>query len=681
MAPKVEKANEFKFLEPFKPIEVLPKLPPAPQPIELPADKQMNFAIYGDQQRDRLERLFGAGTAFTSNYIFGYRGKAFQDASLAYHRVMENGLKNFDDSPDLDKLTRQAIGEYEKVLQSRGINPQEAPSFSLVNQLNMLDAESRRAGGLFTLDSKAMKNLVSSEQNPKVFVRMLWTGERNEDSNFRLAIDSKDAHLAFFDPKSKQGKTIAWSTTPEDLMGSRLDYKEVMRRIGWTEQQIADADPTQYKLVVFTEEAAVNLRKPTNGNIISTARTDEQNFKVFPKNNGEFWRKVVQFDYEASLEDARKLNYERKNYIDFTKTLSPEQAEIARARYQMEYSMGVNPLFSGDGITKRPDAINNRVGGREFITDNLTDGTSLFEMSQRGQIAFVDLQDHNVTAKTPVALSENPINAPAFSNRQMLFSETKMGGLTGATFSTATSLYQIFGEGKEMDAKTFVGYTALGTGVGSFSSASEQIIGNRIATSLGNSTLADRGLSSLYNNGATRSFVSRFAGTEASNITSATFKSTARTIAGRVGGAGIVGGIVNGGFAAYDQIGAYNRGEVTASQAIGTVTGETVVGVGAGLAGAAAGAAIGSIIPGAGTVVGGIIGFGVGMAAGYLADKGLRGLGVNTMIAQGVTSLIDGGAEVANTVNNAVSDAGKAIGNFADDVGGVISGGLRSIFG
>lgn len=674
MAPKVERANEFKFFDPLKPIEILPEKPPVlPQP-ELPADQQVIFALYGGQQRDRLERLFGSGTAFTSNYIFGYRGKAFQDASRAYHRVMENGLKNFDDAPDLDKLTRQAISEYEKVLQSRGISPQEAPSYSLVNQLNMLDAESRRSGNLFTLESGAMKNLAASDQTPKVFVRMLWAGERNEDSNFRLAIDDPNAHLAFFDPKSKQGKTIAWSTTPEDLIGSRLDYREVMRRIGWTEQQIAEADPKQFKLVVFTEEAAVNLRKPTNENIITTARTDGQNFKDFSTNNDDFWRKVVAFDYEASLNEARKLNYERKNYLDYTQTLSAEQGEIARARYQMEYSMGVNPLFSGDGITKRPDVINNRVGGREFITDNLIDGTSLFEMSQRGQIAFVDLQDQGVTAKTPVMPSDVPVNVPAFSTRQMFVSETRIGGLTGATFSTATSLYQIFGEGKEMDAKTFVGYTALGTGVGSFSAAGEQFIGNRIANSLSNSNLADRGLSGLYNNGAARSFVSRFAGTEASNITSATFKSTARTIAGRIGGAGVIGGIVNGGFAAYDQIGAYNRGEVTASQAIGTVTGEAAVGVGAGLAGAAAGAAIGSIIPGAGTLVGGVIGFGVGMLAGYLADKGLRGMGVNTMIAQGVTSLIDNGAEAVGTIKNAVGD-------FADDVGGAITGGLKSIFG
>lgn len=686
MAPKVDGNDNFKLFEFLKPIEILPKPLIKPQPIEpFPFDKeinkQTNSIAYGGQQRDRLERLLGAGTAGMSNSIFAYRGKAFQDASIAYHRVMTNGINNFDKSPDLDKLTKQAIGEYEKVLRQRGVNPSEAPNYSIVNQLNMLDAESSRSGNLFTLDHKAMKNLVSTEPPPKVFTRMLWTGERdaaNPDS--RLAIDSPDAHLAYFDPKTKQGKTIAWSTTPEDLMGSRLDYKEVMRRIGWTEKQIAEADPKQFKLAVFTEESAVNLRVPTNDTVIKTATGDKYNFKNYKGQTDDFWKKVVNYDYETKLKSAKTVGLEKK-FLEFADTLPPDEAIIAKARYQMEYSMGVNPLFSGDGLTKRPDAVNNRVGGREYITDNLTDNASLFEMAKNGQIAFLDLQDHNVTAKTPVNISETPITAPALSRRQMLFSETKSGALMGGTFSAATSLYQVFGQGEKFDARNFAANTTLGTGVGAFSSAGERVIGNRIADSLSRSNLAQRGLDKLYTNGAAQNFVSRMAGTEASNITSTTFKATTRTIAGRIGGAGVIGGIVNGGFAAYDQIGAYKRGEVTGSQAIGTVTGEAAVGVGAGLAGAAAGAAIGSIIPGAGTIVGGIIGFGVGMAAGYLADKGLRGLGVNTMIAKGVTSIIDGGAELAGQAKELGSQAVNAVGDFADDVGGKISGGLKSIFG
>lgn len=113
---------------------------------------------------------------------------------------------------------------------------------------------------------------------------------------------------------------------------------------------------------------------------------------------------------------------------------------------------------------------------------------------------------------------------------------------------------------------------------------------------------------------------------------------SARAIASRVGGAGIAGGVVNAGFAAVDQVGAYRRGEVTGSQAIGNVAGEAAVGVGAGMAGAAIGATVGSVVPGVGTVVGAAVGFGVG----YLADKGLRGLGVDKAVAGAVTSTADG---------------------------------------
>jgi hypothetical protein len=133
---------------------------------------------------------------------------------------------------------------------------------------------------------------------------------------------------------------------------------------------------------------------------------------------------------------------------------------------------------------------------------------------------------------------------------------------------------------------------------------------------------------------------------------------TARTLAGKLGGAGVAGAVINAGFAAVDQVGAFQRGEVSASQAIGTVTGEAAVGMGAGLAGAAAGAAIGSVIPIAGTAVGGVIGFAVGVGAGYLADKGLRGLGVDKAIGSAVTSVIDHGT-------NLVKDAGSAIAGAA----------------
>lgn len=136
---------------------------------------------------------------------------------------------------------------------------------------------------------------------------------------------------------------------------------------------------------------------------------------------------------------------------------------------------------------------------------------------------------------------------------------------------------------------------------------------------------------------------------------------TARVMGGRLAGAGVAGAVVGAGFSAVDQIGAYQRGEVTGSQAVGRVTAEAATGLAAGAAGAAAGAAIGSIIPVAGTVVGGVVGFGVGMAAGYLADRGLRAAGVTDAIAGGVTSAIDAGGRALNSAGETVSGWGRSL--------------------
>lgn len=138
-------------------------------------------------------------------------------------------------------------------------------------------------------------------------------------------------------------------------------------------------------------------------------------------------------------------------------------------------------------------------------------------------------------------------------------------------------------------------------------------------------------------------------------------------------GAAVAGAVINTGFAIYDQVDNL-KNDATRSQAVGTIAGEAVVGAASGAAGAyagaMAGAAIGSIVPGVGTVIGGVVGFAVGAAAGYLADKGLRGIGVDKMVAQGVTAVYDG-----------VSNAANAIGEGAKNLFSGAVGKLSSIFG
>ncbi len=676
MPPPRKIGNEDIFR--IKPFE-LPKPPPKPLPKQLPLDRfspigrRNDLQTYGNQQRDRLERLLPAMTAGASNANFAFRGQAFREASIAYHRVINEGIKNFAAGGDTIRLTEQAMTEYRNVLGRYGVKPSESPSFSIANADNFLRSESTRNGGLFTLDQNAVRNLAQSGETPQYLARMIKTGDG--------PMSDVNQRLAYYDAAKGEGKTIAWSLPVEDLAGSRLDYREVMSRIGWTADDIASANPKDFKIIVYTEEAANRLQQPTEKNITNLARTDKNNFERFQTKPESFWRDVTNYNYEARLNEAKSLGIDMwSNSERFVDTLPAAEQDVMRARSQMDRSMGVNPLFTGDGTTMRPDNVNGRVGTREFITDNTVSSATILEMSKRGQVAFFDMQDLHTTG-APVTIAEQPTRLPVTSGRQQFISETRSGALMGGAFSAAVSTFQAYDQIKQGDysgAAINIGKgTALGTGVGAFSAAGEQIVGNQIANTLGRSSLVENGLERLSTNGAARNFVSRLAGTESSNITSQTFNSVARTAVGRIGGAGVIGGVVNAGFSAYDQIGAYNRGEVSGSQAIGTITGEAVVGVGAGMAGAAAGAAIGSIIPGAGTLVGAVVGFGVGMAADWVMRQG----GVDKVVAGAVTKSIDAVSNFAGDVSNTVSAAADTLADGAKNMLGGAVHSLSSIFG
>lgn len=199
---------------------------------------------------------------------------------------------------------------------------------------------------------------------------------------------------------------------------------------------------------------------------------------------------------------------------------------------------------------------------------------------------------------------------------------SRNSALLGGGFSAATALYR--GE----DAQGVLTETALGVGSGVTEEVIERAVNGPRATT---------------------------SGMTANNF---------RAAASQVRGAAVAGAIINTAFTVHDQWDNLQN-DATRSQAVGTIAGEAVVGAASGAAGAyagaMAGAAIGSIVPGVGTVIGGVVGFAVGAAAGYLADQGLRGLGVDRMVAGAVTATYD-------AVSNVASQAGEAIGNAASNV-------------
>jgi hypothetical protein len=196
------------------------------------------------------------------------------------------------------------------------------------------------------------------------------------------------------------------------------------------------------------------------------------------------------------------------------------------------------------------------------------------------------------------------------------------------------------------DAKKVATATAVGVGTGAVGGLVQEVGARGFDRAAGE--VVERGVNAMSR---------RLVSTEVADGLAA----TTRQLAGRMAGAGIAGAVINAGFATVDQIRAYRQGKVTASQAIGTVTGEAAVGLGAGLAGAAAGAAIGSVIPIAGTAVGAVVGFAVGVAAGYLADKGLRALGVDKAIAHVVTGAIDEGSKLVHDAGHVLSNVSHSL--------------------
>lgn len=688
MPPKVGGIQNDNHINRYQPI-VKKNLKPDVQPETLGggSGRCSEINLYGSQQRERLERLLVPGLASVSIFRDARdvrlaestvkANNAYQETYLRERNALVNPSSAANPPKSMVEVSRRAEAAYSAALGKDGFTPLDVRGISVVKAAEFLRSQSKVGGDFTTLSPDVIRQRLGANQETKYFARIL-------DQNHLTASDAKF---------SRKESPHTWVATPEEIAGAKLDTYETMKRVGysddyisWVKDEVAAKrkNLSDFILAVSEADGTSGKTKPSWDVLIKRASTHE-NFTDYPFTDKKFSRDVQNLDYRTELAKFKKQD------AAYLKSLSPYEKDVFNARRRMDSLLGVNEFFTNDGRTARTDGQNGTYGVREFLIDNT-------EIQNTRRTTFVELGETNRSGlKTTNKVPEIPDNIRSFRN------ETRNGALVGGAISAATSLPQVFEQYRAGDytgaAQTFLGATATGAGVGAFSSAGEQIVGGHLTNQLSRSTFVENTANRLYANGAARNFFSRMAGTEASNISSQTFNSTVRTFAGRMGGAGIVGGLVSGGFSAYDQIGAYNRGEVTGSQAIGTIAGETAVGVGSGLAGAAAGAAIGSIVPGVGTVVGAVVGFGVG----WLADGGLRALGVDKAIAHGVTATIDAGAAavesvqefgretadtissaaetVTNSVSNAAATVTDTVNNVASDVGNAVSGGLKSVFG
>lgn len=219
---------------------------------------------------------------------------------------------------------------------------------------------------------------------------------------------------------------------------------------------------------------------------------------------------------------------------------------------------------------------------------------------------------------------------------------SRNGAAIGGGFAFASTAYEQWRNG-EFDAGQLVGSTALGAGTGVAEEVIERVVSG------------------------------------APSVTSGMTSSTFRLAARQLRGAGVAGAVIGGGFAVYDNFSAYQNGEITGAQFTGRVAGEAVTSAGAGVAGAYVGAVVGSFIPipVVGTLAGAAIGFGVG----WLADKGLRALGVDKLVAAGVEKAVEFGGEVVNFVGDTASSAFNGVKDAVGDFAGGAARTLSSVFG
>lgn len=316
-------------------------------------------------------------------------------------------------------------------------------------------------------------------------------------------------------------------------------------------------------------------------------------------------------------------------------------------------TQGKENVFSGDGKFYREDD-NMRIGLREEFRNVGMDGhrygSEPTENSLRSELGISERRVSYQGEKSYSEVSPLEAHVSQLKTHSQTFGDNVLDGvkgsrnsaLIGAGFNTAIALY----EGK--DVKGVATDAAIGAGTGVTQEVIQKTINGARATTTG--------------------------------MTENAF----RTAASQVKGAAVAGAVINTAFTVYDQFDNLQN-DATRSQAVGTIAGEAAVGAASGAAGAyagaMAGAAIGSIVPGVGTVIGGVVGFAVGAGIGYLADKGLRGIGVDKMIATGVTATYDAVADLGSKAGEAIGNAANNIADAGKDLVGGAAHKLASIFG
>ncbi|MDQ3323399.1 MAG: hypothetical protein M3525_13360 [Acidobacteriota bacterium] len=156
------------------------------------AARRANFAALGNQQKDRIEWLYGAGAASVSAIRDIRLAAATKKANWAFARAYQSELKALGNPSaanapkDLIEVSRRAETAYRAVLTKEGFTPADVRGTSVVKTADFLRAEAKRPGDFTTLSPSQVKARFVAGEPPQYFVRVM------EKSR----LSASDAHLS-----------------------------------------------------------------------------------------------------------------------------------------------------------------------------------------------------------------------------------------------------------------------------------------------------------------------------------------------------------------------------------------------------------------------------------------------------------------------------------------------------
>lgn len=183
------------------------------------ATLKSNLQIYGQQQKERLERLYaaGAGGALAVKDVGLMR--ATSRADKAYDAVYSQGLKSGKDWIEVSKNAELA---YRGALKDAGFTASDVRGTSFAKAVDLINSEAAQSGNFKSLSSEGILNRMGGE--PKYLVRIV---------DQPAYLQKADSTIA--------GKKNVWFATAEEIAGAKKNIFEVMQRVGYTPGDIKQA--------------------------------------------------------------------------------------------------------------------------------------------------------------------------------------------------------------------------------------------------------------------------------------------------------------------------------------------------------------------------------------------------------------------------------------------------------